>query len=374
MAGIPGFPQLDPLLKENAAQPGVPPATTDPRNNQSLIDYSAPSYLSLQDELALKLAQSGQAPNYDHLSIDTDLKQQNGQVVATAAGNGRQLGILGPVPMNETPADTLRPDPSDNTLSYKVKITAEPTGDVIVFDTMPQISELQYADYQEFTPVHHPGAILKYAGTRGREWSLTIKLIVRTALEASANLEKINIIRSWLMPYHGQGTADSTETKRYLGAPPPILTLTGYGPKVIGPIKCVLQNYQWTWDNDVDWVQTADSVPVAFPVLLTVQMALRESWSPREFSNFNLLAYRSGDLGAAFSGGVPSSQRSTSGSSAPSGLAPSAVDPSQPAMATNAQLRFADSRANGLQNPVVENKNKVSTRLGSEAIAKVVKG
>lgn len=167
----------------------------------------------------------------------------------------------------------------------------------IILDVMPTISESRSVNYEPFTPIHHPGEIMKYRGTSGRKWSVSGRFIARNSNEATLNQIYMNVIRAWTMPFYGEGTANDAELKRYLGAPPPILTLSAYGSQNIKNVKCVLTNYDWSWPNDVDYIPTNNGEP--FPVIINVSISLEETWSPSEFSGFDLRKFYEGDLSGA---------------------------------------------------------------------------
>lgn len=193
-------------------------------------------------------------------------------------------------------------EPENLTLKYKVKLVAEPgVGGAVTFEAMPTISEGRSASYDPVSVLHHPGDILKYKSSSSRSWTISAKLISRTPQEAEENLSSINKIRAWVMPFYGMGTGSNGATARYLGAPPPILTLTAYGNTMIGPVKCVLESYSWDWPNDVDYIPAGTgSAPVPFPAIVSISLTLKESFSPAEYSGFDILSYRAGDMQAAF--------------------------------------------------------------------------
>jgi hypothetical protein len=199
------------------------------------------------------------------------------------------------------PADAVVAFGENRTREFKVTISQSPEVEggmnTVVLEVMPTIQENRGAQYDSFQPLHHPGEILKYKFTSNRSWGINAKLIARTVEEATTNLLIVNTIRSWAMPFYGDGTSNSS-TMRYLGAPPPILTLSAYGEQMIGPVKCVLENYSWDWPNDIDFIRTEDDYP--FPVVLSINLTLKESWSPSEYSGFDLVAYRNGNLPAAY--------------------------------------------------------------------------
>lgn len=296
--------------KKGTVPAGSPDTAVDVQNSQTTVDYSTPTGITHHAELGDKMLERGDAANFSGMSSDVGLKNVNGNIVATQVGSNQALGVVGDVESGDIPASAVYQPHDDNTAAYKVRLTSQVDGQTIMFEVMPEIGESRSADYDDFTPIQHPGSILKYKGTSTREWSVTVRLASRTASEATENLRKINLLRSWVMPYYGQGTADDPETSQFLGAPPPVLTLSAYGKRMIGPTKVVLTSYQWNWPNDIDYIQTTTSPPVPFPVLVQLQLTLREAFSPREYSAFNLKAFRRGEMEAAFTSSSSSPQNS----------------------------------------------------------------
>lgn len=199
------------------------------------------------------------------------------------------------------------------TEKYTSANTSTPSAipNTIVLDVMPTISESVSVNYDPFSPIHHPGEIMKYRGTGGRKWSISGRFIARNSEEATLNQIYMNVIRGWTKPFYGQGTDADAELGKYLGAPPPILTLSAYGPGNVKNAKCVLTNYDYNWPNDVDYIPTLNGDP--FPVIIQISINLEESWSPSEFSKFDLRKFYEGDLSGAM--GDFSSGRSLSRSS-----------------------------------------------------------
>ena len=271
---------------------------------QKVYNFVSPSSATKETEALSKLASQGSMPDFSSVSRGITLGTDSLGVTTAkdAAGN-----IVGSVtnPQANLPAN-LAPTGDDNTTQQlKVTLTQEPAyADVknqVVLDVMPTISESKSATYQPFNPNQHPGEILKYTGSQSRSWSIEAKLISRDISEADDNLDTVNLIRSWVLPFYGEGTAEDSNTREYLGAPPPIITLSAYGPQMIGPVKCVVENYHVTWPNDVDYIPTSSGAP--FPVIVTVSISLKESWSPAEYSSFDLLSYRFGSMTNAFNTG-----------------------------------------------------------------------
>ena len=215
----------------------------------------------------------------------------NEEIAADAAERNTDLKVI----LSQGPAFTTG-NWTDRYTSLNFN-TPEAVPNTIVFDVMPTISESRAVNYEPFSPLHHPGEIMKYRGTGGRKWSINGRFIARNREEATLNQIYMNVIRAWTMPFYGQGTDSDEELGKYLGAPPPVLTLHAYGAKNIRDVKCVLTNYDYSWPNDVDYIPTLSGDP--FPVIIQISISLEETWSPAEYSSFNLRKFYEGDLSGA---------------------------------------------------------------------------
>jgi hypothetical protein len=288
----------------------LPVQTTAP---QSIIsDNSIPTPALKAAEGRDKQAETGNGAIFTNSDANSTniVNTQTGTVSVVDTTTGVVVGSAGTTPTGTQPANTVPVSSVPlSTNERKVIITGNPTtggGDVVIFDAMPQIQEQGSANYESFTPIQHPGEILKYKGSSARSWNITAHFISRTSAEATRNIYMLNLIRSWRMPYYGQGTATNPATQQFLGAPPPILTLSAYGDSMVGPVKCVLENYGTDFPNDVDYIPAIDGTP--FPVIMNITVTLKESWSPAEYSGFDLQSYRLGDMKAAFTKRAPSPQ------------------------------------------------------------------
>lgn len=237
-------------------------------------------------EMGSRILAGGQGANFNGALVDAG---RIGFDVSMMYGSDRQ----------ETMSASLFPNVSNpNTNEYKVMIWQDDDGGNgpfrFVFEVMPRIDETRSVDYEQVIPVHHPGAIQKYRSTSNRSWRIAGRLMSRTAEEASVNMKMLNLVRAWMMPYYGEGTANSTVGSK-LGAPPPVLHFKAYGDRMIGPVRCVLKDANWSFDNTLDYITTLEGNP--FPVLLEINISLEEAWSPSEFSGFNLELFKQGILG-----------------------------------------------------------------------------
>jgi hypothetical protein len=270
---------------------------------QPAADFTAASTQKKQAEVIVKFAAQGNAGKFSNLTPrKIDISSQNGSINVIDSATKNPISTVGSATTQSVPADLANAlvNPEDKTASFKVRLTAPylDSTETIVLDVMPTIDESRSASYDAVPIIHHPGEILKYRSTSSRNWGIQTRLISRNPEEAAKNLAYVNIIRSWVMPYYGAGTAITEEGSK-LGAPPPIITLEGYGEKMIGPITCVLESYSWNWPNDVDYIRTeGDNQP--FPAIISISLTLKEALSPAEYSGFDLTAYREGRLSGSY--------------------------------------------------------------------------
>ena len=330
---------------------------------QKASDYAIAGASKLKAEVVGMLNSKGITGKFDNLSQGLKIKPVDTRYLLIDGNTNTPVADIGNVSAVNTPASALQQTNTDRTNDLKVTLRGAPSGyngigDIIVLDVMPTISESRSVSYKSFTPQQHPGEILKYESTSSREWSISAKLISRTVDEATWNLNTLNTIRGWTMPFYGEGTAQNEGTASYLGAPPPIITLTAYGERMIGPIKCVVTNYSWDFPNDVDYIQ-ADSygengaTKVPFPVILSVTIALKESWSPAEYSGFNLRAFKEGNMAAAF---TPFTARSPA-------MPSTTTAASTPVGPDGSDSRFARQEADALAKEVAAINDQSAARL-----------
>jgi len=229
----------------------------------------------------------------DFKAVTTNLLTQSAQSSLNSIGSGvvNNIGSFGASNLTGLVGPQ---QPQSGESNFVKLISQNGDKDSVVFNVMPNISESRSASYEEVSIAQHPGAILKYQTTSARTWGVGgIKLISRNEEEANRNQEIINILRSWLMPYYGAGTANSAGPSLF-GAPPDVLTFSAYGDTVIGPVSVVLESLNINWSNDVDYIHTSSGQ--AFPVILSFDISLKEAWSPKEFSGFDIAAYKKGDM------------------------------------------------------------------------------
>jgi hypothetical protein len=266
------------------------------------MNDSAPSFAELGvarlglPNLGPRLGQatSGTGSPYDQVAGAEAVKLLRPESGVTAAGVRESVGE------SEAPADE----------SHKVRLIApESSGAAeggtgvleVVFDVMPEVTEVRSAEYEPVSPSQLPGEFQKYKGTKSTQWNITGRLTASTKEEAARNYRYIGALRGWTMPYFGE--LQRRNFRNLLGAPPPVLTFSGWRG-LVGPIPVVLTQINWNWPQEVDWLPTGitDDVgqEIPFPAVMNVTINLVESLSPTQFNSFDLVAFRDGRMVDAY--------------------------------------------------------------------------
>lgn len=224
----------------------------------------------------------------------------------------------------------------------------------VAFDVTPSFSETGSVEYEQVSPVHMPGAMQSYKRTNSRTFEIGAHFISRNVADALKNMQYLQRLRAWRMPYFGatdtlsssnkqarlssSGTptdsySGSNEDRRdanaqkrvqasgvqLRGAPPDVLYLYAYSnssidgrtnatnifsPVNINRVPVVVTNIGITYPEDVDYIPVYDpsrggpnDATQPFPIKMDVTISLVETHSPSEFERFDLLAYKNGNLG-----------------------------------------------------------------------------
>lgn len=252
-----------------------------------------------------------------------------------------QIDKLAPQPATSAKSINQQNTNNQNTKDHIIRLTeklADGISDYVVyFEVMPEVTEARSISYEAVAPTQFPGAFQKYKGTDSVQWTINATFICRTTNEATKNLEYLNRLRSWSLPYFGDVTAAQFPSK--LGAPPPVLIFEGFKSNIIGPVPVVITSLNWSFPKDVDYIpaNSADSKLVPFPTVMQLSIQLVESFSTGEFNRLSLKDYRTGNFSQAYS------QDATSVAASP--VSQGASQPVQEAQEIGAR------GGNGLNNP-----------------------
>lgn len=220
---------------------------------------------------------------------------------------------------------------------YTVKLKSFLSNFRVEFDVVPDVSEVRNVEYKSYNPIHGASTIYSFSHSSARVFAINnARLISRTPLEASRNMAKLQVLRSWTLPYTGSTPDD------LIGRPPDVLSFSAFSrggsrTEITNPdrtdvnsfesgspngvalnlfqIPTVINNLQITYPSDVDYIPTEEttirqssprpgdstiSIDVPgnepFPTVMSVDIQLFETQSPSDLNRFSLTDYREGRL------------------------------------------------------------------------------
>lgn len=197
----------------------------------------------------------------------------------------------------------------------------------LVWTVTPTISEQRSVVYETESPVHTNSNYNNYKNTTNTTFTITGEFYANTAAEAMYLLAAMHFIRSsTLMDFGRQAAVAQNQDLAVVGAPPPILILSGYGRYTYNDIPVIMKSYNFVYTNDVDYIQVplnsndstfnisdkdtryffeqlrstgfmnqADEVWVPQKIMITIQ--LEEQPTPDYMTKkFNLNSFKRGEL------------------------------------------------------------------------------
>lgn len=193
--------------------------------------------------------------------------------------NNRKIVLVG-----ESIEEAAQSSSGARTIDSYLNVFENFTGSV-VFEVQPSMSESGNTEYQEISSMRQPASILIYRGSPSREFSINAKFVSRSEQEGEKNLRYVRLLRSWRMPETEGSTSSGSK-------PPSRLKLTGLGDW-FNSIHVRISSLTIETPEDVDYIRVNGvDVPIVWPV----NVSLKETRSPSELENFDIEAFRRGDL------------------------------------------------------------------------------
>lgn len=126
----------------------------------------------------------------------------------------------------------------------------------MVWNYTPVITETGTINYEMEQPVHTNSGYNNYKNTGNRIITIQGEFYAGTATEAMYLLSCMHFVRSVSLMDFGRKAAEANNPEyAVIGSPPPILILSAYGAYVYNDIPVILKSYNFTWENDVDYIQ-----------------------------------------------------------------------------------------------------------------------
>ncbi len=234
----------------------------------------------------------------DSLSDDgvaTSVESKKDHRVRISAFTGQEDEVYGP-------SDT-------SNLMFPLRVTGG-----LMFPYTPSISVAQDTAYTVSDLEHSNFDILSYQKSSSVKLSVSAKFTAQNQREAEYMIAVIHFLRTVSKTYFGKSDssafkeiADDTDTTTVkkvredgkAGLPPPVLTFSGYGEMMFNHIKVVVNNYSFTFDENMDMMPVIlrNGTVVYLPPVLQISIGLGVQTNPDEMrENFSLASFKTGEL------------------------------------------------------------------------------
>lgn len=126
----------------------------------------------------------------------------------------------------------------------------------MVWNYTPVISEQRTVNYDMEQPVHTNSGYNSYKNTSNTIITIQGSFYAGTPMEAMYTLACMNFLRSVTLMDFGRIAANSQNPDfAVVGAPPPVLILSGYGRYVYNDIPVIVKSFSFNYPDDVSYIQ-----------------------------------------------------------------------------------------------------------------------
>lgn len=152
----------------------------------------------------------------------------------------------------------------------------------------PTVTVSGAVDYNSYDPVHSNQEFAAYTRTRATSIQIDGEFSAQNMDESAYLLACIHFLRTVTKMNFGQSTN--------AGTPPPILLLSGYGEYMFNDLPVILEQYNITLPQDVDYVRINQFTDTYVPSRMNISVSLKVQNTPAKNRTFNIDEFRSGKL------------------------------------------------------------------------------
>jgi len=206
----------------------------------------------------------------------------------------RMVGILDGAEPQDDNFSVARAFDQNSKGDWRVRLSLPPTGTFkssnvlnplletngLVFPYTPSVFVTHSANYNQLQPTHSNYPFHIYSGSQVDQFTITGDFTVENPKEAEYWVAAIHYLRSVTKMAYGESSNK--------GSPPPVLKLNGYGSFVFNNIPVVVQNFNVTLPNDVDYIPTRMAGEAYAPTRSEIAVALVPQYSRDKVNKFSL--------------------------------------------------------------------------------------
>jgi len=157
----------------------------------------------------------------------------------------------------------------------------------LIFPFTPNMTISSKANYSTSDPVHSNAPMLSYKNSQVDDITISADFVVEDVADGGYYLEAITFLRAATKMFYGTGD--------FVGNPPVICTLSGYGPQVINNVSVVVKSFNLELKDDVNYIKVPyNGVDNWVPIFSTVSVTVSPIYSRERLRKFSLQNFVSG--------------------------------------------------------------------------------
>lgn len=163
------------------------------------------------------------------------------------------------------------------------------TGNRMVFPFNPTVMLQHSANYSDIAPTHSNYTFHAYQNSKVDDITLMGEFYVENPDDAAYWVACIHFLRTMTKMFYGNGD--------FLGNPPLISRLNGYGKYVLNDIPVLIKNFQVELGTDIDYIPVTispDPNPNYVPTRSTITVTTSPNYARTAVSRFNLKTFAEG--------------------------------------------------------------------------------
>lgn len=165
--------------------------------------------------------------------------------------------------------------------------TLQETGGV-VWPYTPKITVSTKANYTQIDPVHSNYPFYAYKSSQVDDITISGEFTCETEKDAAYWLQATNFFRTATKMFFGASA--------YVGNPPIICQLSGYGPGVFNNVPVIIKSFSVDLPDDVNYIRCSASVDGAtwVPIVSTISVTVAPIYNRTKLRQFSLQDYANG--------------------------------------------------------------------------------
>jgi len=159
----------------------------------------------------------------------------------------------------------------------------------MVWPYLPNITISTRANYSNIEPVHNNYPFQAYKNSQVEDIQISGEFSVENELDAEYWVQATTFLRTATKMFFGTGP--------YVGNPPVVCQLTGYGTRIFHNVPVIIKSFSVDLKEDVNYIRYTDNAsqtPTWVPIMSTISATVAPIYNRTRLRQFNLQEFAAG--------------------------------------------------------------------------------